>query len=108
MADFAICQNLPDFVLATGTHLCSLFDIILFADDTTLLYSHPDPDIEWKIPIVNTELSEVNNWFKANKLSVNASKTIYMILGTTFSTNKYVNVPQDSIAGGNMAESTKY
>ena len=27
-------------------------------------------------------MNEVSNWFKANKLSVNASKTNYMILGT--------------------------
>ena len=31
---------------------------------------------------VNEELKEVSNWLKANKLSVNASKTNYMILGT--------------------------
>ena len=32
--------------------------------------------------LINEELNEVSNWFKANKLSVNASKTNYMILGT--------------------------
>ena len=31
---------------------------------------------------INKELSEISNWFKANKLSVNASKTNYMIMGT--------------------------
>ena len=32
--------------------------------------------------MVNEELQEVNNWFKANKLSINASKTNFMVLGT--------------------------
>ena len=32
--------------------------------------------------MINSELQEVTNWFKANKLSVNASKTNYMLLGT--------------------------
>ena len=68
------------------TSATSLFEIILFADDTTLLYSHPD--IATKINLINKELSEICNWFKANKLSVNASKTNYMILGTSHTTNK--------------------
>jgi hypothetical protein len=32
--------------------------------------------------LINKELGEVSNWFKANKLSINASKTNYMLLGT--------------------------
>ena len=39
------------------------------------------------INIINEELKEVSNWFKANKLSVNASKTNYMILGTPHMTS---------------------
>ncbi len=72
------------------TSTTSLFEMILFADDTTLLYSHPD--ISSKINCINKELCEISNWFKANKLSVNASKTNYMIMGTSHITNKYVNV----------------
>ena len=52
----------------------------MFADDTTILYSHKD--LSSKIDVVNEELEEVSNWFKANKLSVNASKTNFMVLGT--------------------------
>ena len=73
----------------------SLLNIILFAYDSTLLYSHPD--IASKLSIVNKELSEISNLFKANKLSVNASKTKYMMLGTSVSTKKYVNATQDSL-----------
>ena len=36
---------------------------------------------------INRELSEVSNWFKANKLSVNATKTNYMIMGTQHMTS---------------------
>ncbi len=32
--------------------------------------------------LINRELEKVSNWFKANKLSVNASKTNFMLLGT--------------------------
>ena len=63
-----------------------------FADDTTLLYSHPD--ISSKIDLINKELIEISNWFKANKLSVNASKTNYMILGTSHVANKYIDVSE--------------
>ena len=68
------------------TSATSLFEIILFADDTTLLYSHPD--IANKINLINKELSEICNWFKAYKLSVNASKTNYMMLGTSHTTKE--------------------
>ena len=38
------------------------------------------------------EPNKISNWFKANKLSVNASKTNYMILVTSHKTNKYIDV----------------
>ena len=38
--------------------------------------------------IVNNELREVCNWFKANKLSLNAKKTNLMFLGTRFQTKQ--------------------
>ena len=72
------------------TTTTSLLDVILFADDTTLLYSHPD--IPSKINLINNELRETSNWFKGNKLSVNASKTNYMMLGTSHMTYKYIDV----------------
>ena len=62
------------------TNTATLLDFILFADDTTILFS--TNDIVSQIPLINRELLEVSNWFKANKLSVNATKTNYMIMGT--------------------------
>ena len=35
---------------------------------------------------VNSELQEVCNWFKCNKLSLNASKTNLMLIGTAYKT----------------------
>ena len=58
----------------------NVLEFILFADGTTIIYSHPN--IKNQINRINEGLKEVSNWFKANKLSVNASKTNYMILGT--------------------------
>jgi len=63
------------------------FNFTLFADDTTILYSHKD--IKNQVPVINRELQEVSNWFKANKLSVNASKTNFMLMGTPQTTSKY-------------------
>ena len=57
------------------TNTTSLFEIILFADDTTLLYS--PPDISSKINSINTEQNEISNWFKANKLYVNAKNKLH-------------------------------
>ena len=45
------------------------------------VFSHKDLSSN-EINVVNKELKEVSNLFKANKLSVNADKTNFMILGT--------------------------
>ena len=66
----------------------TMLKFVLFADDTTILYSHDD--LASKMNEINKELQEVTNWFKANKLSVNAGKTNYMLLGTRHGNAKYV------------------
>ena len=71
----------------------SLLELILFADDTTLLFSHPD--IASQNDIINIELQEICNWFQANKLFVNATKTNYMVLGTPQSTRKFIDINQN-------------
>ena len=74
------------FFMSTISHLqLHYLKSFCFADDTTLWYSHPD--IATKINLINKELSEICNWFKANKLSINASKNNYMMLGTSYTTN---------------------
>ena len=54
-----------------------------FADDTTVFAS--DSDINNVHAAVNRELIGVDNWLKANRLSLNVSKTSYM----TISNQKY-------------------
>ena len=48
----------------------------MFADDTNLFYSHKNRETLFKT--VNAELKKVNDWFRANKLSLNADKTKYI------------------------------
>ena len=51
-------------------------NFILFADDTTLYYSHSNPSyLKWAL---ERDLYLIHDWFKANNLSLNISKTIYM------------------------------
>ena len=52
-------------------------ETLLFADDTSIFYSHSDP--KHLISVLNTELTEIDNWMKSNKLSVNIKKTSYII-----------------------------
>ena len=58
----------------------AVLDFSIFADDTTIFYS--SNDFVNDLPAINHELLEVSNWFKANKVSVNAGKTNYLITGT--------------------------
>ena len=50
---------------------------ILFADDTTLYFSHSDKDILCQT--VSSELNIINNWLLANFLTLNTDKTYYII-----------------------------
>ncbi len=63
-----------------------LSDFIIYADDTTLsttieivIKETNNKNIESKI---NMELTGINNWLKANKLSININKCKYMIFHT--------------------------
>ena len=63
---------------------------ILFADDTNILFSNPDPIILESL--INTELKEISNWFKLNKLSLNIKKTNYMIFKNKHSNKPTINI----------------
>ena len=54
-----------------------LFTSILFADDTNIFLS--GSSLTDMINIMNTELTKVVDWLRANKLSLNIGKTHYMI-----------------------------
>ena len=60
----------------------NVFKFIMYADDTTLfatLSSTSTREVSNFENCINIELSNVNDWLKVNKLSLNASKTKYMI-----------------------------
>ena len=55
------------------------YKLILFADDTTIFYSHKN--INYLIWNLIHDLNLLFDWFKANKLSLNLEKSMAMCLG---------------------------
>ena len=51
----------------------TILKLILFADDTSIFFSHKD--IDYLSTILNSELAKISDWLKANKLSLNLKKT---------------------------------
>ena len=84
---------------------CSdILKIILFADDTNLFYHNSDIcQLEY---VMNNELEKLSNWFRANKLSLNALKTNFMIFGSKLIHRNY-NEPK-LILDGNILERVAY
>jgi hypothetical protein len=54
-----------------------LAESLLFADDSSIFLSNTDQG--YLISTMNAELEKINIWMKTNKLSVNISKTNYII-----------------------------
>jgi len=63
--------------------LATKLQVRLFADDTNVIATHDQKESLEKL--VNNELQNISNWTKVNKLSINYSKTEYIII-----TNKKV------------------
>ena len=59
-------------------NVSTLLKPILFADDTNLFYS--GKDIDELCSVVSIELDKLCIWFQVNKLSLNTSKTNFMII----------------------------
>jgi endonuclease/exonuclease/phosphatase (EEP) superfamily protein YafD len=55
------------------------FDMILYADDTTLITPLFASDISSITPNLNNELSKIYDWLCLNRLSLNVKKTKYML-----------------------------
>ena len=53
----------------------------MFADDTQL--GTATKDVKTTIEILNDDLANISVWMAANKLSLNKSKTEYMLIGHT-------------------------
>ena len=58
-------------------HLATWLLTLLFADDTAVLDS--DTDLPNLIKSVNTKIQKIANWFRTNKMSVNISKTKFIL-----------------------------
>ena len=58
-------------------NVSKILDLIRFADDTNVFFSHKNVDVIQKT--LNDELPKLSDWCNANKLSVNLKKSKFMI-----------------------------
>ena len=54
-----------------------LTKLLLFADDTSIFFSHSNP--KFLENVLNNELLNIDVWLRCNKLSINTPKTNYVI-----------------------------
>jgi len=64
-------------VYVNDLQCCSTLKPVLCADDTYLSLSHTN--VHFQQDIVNPELTNVDKWMCLNKLSINNSKSVYML-----------------------------
>ena len=64
-------------------HSSKLLSFILFADDSNIFFSHPDP-FEL-LSIINSELEYVSDWLKVSKLTLNVKKKKIMLFSNSIS-----------------------
>ena len=70
----------PLLFLVYINDLCNVskvLELILFADDTNIFYSHTDAS--YLMEVVNLELKKIMCWFYKNKLSINVKKSNFII-----------------------------
>ena len=75
---------------------------ILFADDTTMYLDSVDSPTMYQH--VNSDLGVLNDWFRANQLSVNPSKTKYLLFSTR---GKYIVANNDLFIDNEKLERVK-
>ena len=78
----------PKLVILYVNDICnisSLFRFVLFADDTNIFLSVDD--VKESSKTLSKQLDKLNSRFAVNKLSLNVSKTNYMIFGNRKLTN---------------------
>ena len=80
----SILGPLLSLIYVNDIHTClSSLKFILFADDTTILFSNKSLDN--LLLIANKELEKVNEWCRVNRLSLNFNKTNFMIFKKNYS-----------------------
>lgn len=63
----------------------------LYADDTQLYISFSSSDSNNALDLLSIYLDRIHSWFTSNRLSVNPSKTEYLLIGTSQQRNKIVS-----------------
>ena len=76
--------------------------MLMYADDTTL-YCNVNQNITAEI--INGELLKVNQWLGANKLSLNVTKTNFMVFHMH---NKSASYPDPQINGNIIERVTEF
>jgi len=66
-----------------------LLKFILFADDTSIFFS--SRSIKELQIVINEELDKLRNWFRLNKLLLNANKTKFILFGVKSKLCNYLN-----------------
>ena len=61
----------------------TLLSFILYADDSSIFYSHQNPQI--LVETVNSELENIAQWIFANRLSLNLDKTNFILFSNSIS-----------------------
>ena len=81
----------------------NILDSVMFAYDTNLFYSHQNIN-----DIFSTEDSEldINQWFKANKLSLNIEKTKYTLFHKKSAKNEISGIPDLKIGSKNIEKTS--
>ena len=94
-------------IFCNNLHLHLLYlDIIQFVDDTTLCMGHKS--IKYINFSFETDLSMIQDWFNANKLTLNVSKSVVMHFGTNCrsgSTNLKIKIGNGFLP---LVKSTKF
>jgi hypothetical protein len=61
---------------------CTPISYHFYADDTQLYMSFDSSDSDYSLTLLSSVLDSVHNWLFANRLTVNPSKTEFLIIGT--------------------------
>ena len=69
----------------------------MYADDTHLTFS--SNGVTARDEVLNRDLNSVDNWLVSNKLTLNTTKTQFMVLGSRQRLNTFPRPPHLTIGG---------
>ena len=78
----------PLLFLIYVTDIANHSKVIVFADDTTIFSQSKSIHSLYKN--VNSDLAELSNWFRANKLALNVNKSNYMLFRSNATLDTHV------------------